>query len=142
MFRVLRRCQTRKQIVQIVCNLTISTKPLDQDNSKLYSRFFIKLTKTFMLYDFSNEQLKIVRKFSLYRLLQVDRFAEGYYKFEKIKVGSFKNSQIFTEDQNFMQLHFILQPKIDLRLSSSFKDSRIPEFQISQITQTILKTVF
>ena len=41
-----------------------------------------------------------------------------------------------------MQLHFILQPKLDLRLSSSFKDSRKPEFQISQITQTILKDGF
>ena len=92
MFRVLRRCQTRKQIVQIVCNLTISTKPLDQDNSKFYSRFFIKLPTTFILYDFSNEQLNMVEKFSLDRLLQFDRFAEGYYKFENTKIGSFKNS--------------------------------------------------
>ena len=50
-----------------------------------------------MLYDFSNEQLKMVEKFSLGRLLQVDRFTEGYYKFESTKVGIFKNSQIFTE---------------------------------------------
>ena len=59
--------------------------------------FFIKLPKTFMLYDLSNEQLKVVEKFSLDRLLQVDRFAEDYYKFENTKVGIFKNSQIFTE---------------------------------------------
>ena len=72
--------------------MTISTKPLDQDNSKFYSRSFIKLPTTCMLYDFSNEQLKIVRKFSSYRLLQVDRFAEGYYKFENTKVDNFKNS--------------------------------------------------
>ena len=50
-----------------------------------------------MLYDLSNEQLKVVEKFSLDRLLQVDRFAEDYYKFENTKVGIFKNSQIFTE---------------------------------------------
>ena len=49
-----------------------------------------------MLYDFSKEQLKMVEKFSLDRLLQFDRFSEGYYKFEKTKVGSFKNSKIFT----------------------------------------------
>ena len=54
-----------------------------------------------MLNDFSYEQLKIVEKFSLDRLLQLDRFAEGYYKFENIKVGSFKNSHIFTEAWNF-----------------------------------------
>ena len=79
-----------------MCNLTISTKPLDQDNSIFYSRSFIKLPTTFMLYDFSNEQLKIVEKFSLDRLLQLDRFAEGYYKFKNTMVGSFKNSQSFT----------------------------------------------
>ena len=49
-----------------------------------------------MLYEFSNERLKMVEKFSLDRLLQIDKFAEGYYKFKNTKVGSFKNSQIFT----------------------------------------------
>ena len=78
--------------------MTISTKPLNQDNSNFYSKFFIKLPTTFMLYNFSIEQLKMVEKFSLDRMLQFDRFAEGYYKFENTKVGSFKNSQIFTED--------------------------------------------
>ena len=82
--------------------MTISTKPLDQDNSKFYSRLFIKLPTTFMLYDFSNEQLNMVEKFSLDRLLQVDRFAEDYYKFENTKVGSFKNSHMFTEAWKFM----------------------------------------
>ena len=43
-----------------------------------------------MLNDFSDEQLKIVEKFSLERLFQLDRFAEGYYKFENTKVGSLK----------------------------------------------------
>ena len=78
--------------------LTISTKPLNQDNSNFYSKFFIKLPTTFMLYNFSIEQLKMVEKFSLDRMLQFDRFAECYYKFENTKVGSFKNSQMFTED--------------------------------------------
>ena len=55
-----------------------------------------------MLYEFSIEQLKMVVKFHLDRLLLVDRFTEGYYKFENTKVGSFINSQIFTEDLNFM----------------------------------------
>ena len=55
-----------------------------------------------MLYDFSNEQLKMVKKFSLDRLLQVDRFAEGYYKFKNTMVRGFKNSQIFTEVWKFM----------------------------------------
>ena len=82
--------------------MTISTKSVGKDNSKFYSEFFIKLPTTFVLNDFSYEQLKIVEKFSLDRLLQLDRFAEGYYKFENTKVGSFKNSQIFTEDLNFM----------------------------------------
>ena len=82
--------------------MTISTKPLDQDNSEFYSKFFIKLPTTLLLYDFSIEQLKMVEKFSLDRLFQLDRFAEGYYKFENTKVGSFKNSQIFTADLNFM----------------------------------------
>ena len=82
--------------------LTISTKYLNKDNSKFDSEFFIKLPTTFVLNDFSYEQLKIVEKFSLDRLFQLDRFAEGYYKFENIKVGSFKNSQSFTEDSNFM----------------------------------------
>jgi hypothetical protein len=50
-----------------------------------------------MFYDFSKDQLKMVEKFSLDILLQFDRFAEGYYKFENTKVGRFKNSQIFTE---------------------------------------------
>ena len=102
MLKVLKWCQTRKQIVQRKSNLTISTKPVGKDNSKFYSEFFIKLPTTFVLNDFSDEQLKIVEKFSLDRLFQLDRFAEGYYKFENIKVGSFKNSQIFTEDFNFM----------------------------------------
>ena len=78
-------------------NLTISTKQLNKDNSKFYSEFIIKFPTTFMLNDFSDEQLKIVEKFSLERLFQLDRFAEGYYKFENTKVGSFKNSHIFTE---------------------------------------------
>ena len=77
--------------------LTISPKPLNKDKSKFYSELFIKLTTTFVLNDFSYEQLKIVEKFSLDRLFQLDRFAEGYYKFENTKVGSFKNSHIFTE---------------------------------------------
>ena len=69
--------------------MTISNKPLDQDNSKFYCKFFIKLPTTFMLYDFSKEQLKMVEKFSLDRLLRFDRFAEGYNKFENTKVGNF-----------------------------------------------------
>ena len=81
-----------------------------------------------MLNDFSYEQLKIVEKFSLDRLFQLDRFAEGYYKFENIKVGSFKNSQIFTADSNFMELHLILHPKLDLIKSSYLKNSRKPDF--------------
>ena len=64
--------------------------------------FFTKLPKTFMLYDLSNEQLKVVEKFSLDRLLQVDRFAEDYYKFKNTKVRNFKNSHIFTAAWNFM----------------------------------------
>ena len=56
-----------------------------------------------MLYDFSDKHLKVVEKFSLGRLFQLDRFAEGYYKFKNTKLGSFKkNSQIFIEDLNFM----------------------------------------
>ena len=76
--------------------MTISTKTVDQDNSKFCSKFFIKLPTTFMLYDFSNDQLKMVEKFSLGRLLRVDRFAEGYYKFENTMVGGVKNPQSFT----------------------------------------------
>ena len=102
MLKVLKWCQTRKQIVQRVSKLTISPKPVGKDNSNFYSEFYIKLPTTFVLNDFSYEQLKIVEKISLDRLFQLDRFAEGYYKFENIKVGSFKNSQIFTEDSNFM----------------------------------------
>ena len=81
--------------------MTISTKPVGKDNSKFYSKLFIKLPTTFVLNDFSYEQLKIVEKFSLDRLFQLDRFAEGYYKFENTKVGSFKNSHIFTAAWNF-----------------------------------------
>jgi hypothetical protein len=55
-----------------------------------------------MLYDFSNEQLNMVEKFSLNRLLQVERFAEDYYKFENTKVGCFKNSHSFTAACNCM----------------------------------------
>ena len=102
MLKVLKWCETRKQIVQRVSKLTISPKPLDKDKSKFYSEFYIKLPTTFVLNDFSDEQLKIVEKFSLDRLFQLDRFAEGYYKFENTKVESFKNSQIFTADLNFM----------------------------------------
>ena len=101
MLKVLKWCQTRKQIVQRKSNLTISTKPLDKDNSKFYSEFYIKLPTTLVLNDFSDEQLKIVEKFSLDILFQLDRFAEGYYKFENTKVGSLKNSHIFTEAWNF-----------------------------------------
>ena len=81
--------------------MTISTKPVGKDNSKFYIEFYIKLPTTFVLNDFSDEQLKIVEKFSLERLFQLDRFAEDYYKFENTKVGSFKNSHIFTEAWNF-----------------------------------------
>ena len=96
MLKVLKWCQTRKQIVQRESNLTISTKQLNKDNSKFYSEFSIKLPTTLVLNDFSDEQIKIVEKFTLDRLFQLDRFAEGYYKFENTKVGSFKNSHIFT----------------------------------------------
>ena len=82
--------------------MTISTKTVGKDKSKFYSEFSIKLPTTLVLNYFSDEQLKIVEKFSLDILFQLDRFAEGYYKFENTKVGSFKNSQIFTEDLNFM----------------------------------------
>ena len=102
MLKVWKWCETRKQIVHRVSKLTISPKPLDKDKSKFYSEFSIKLPTTLVLNYFSDEQLKIVEKFSLDRLFQLDRFAEGYYKFENIKVGSLKNSQIFTEDSNFM----------------------------------------
>jgi len=92
MLKVWKWCETRKQIVQRKSNLTISTKPVGKDKSKFYSEFFIKLPTTFVLNDFSYEQLKIVEKFSLDRLFQLDRFAEGYYKFENTKVENFKNS--------------------------------------------------
>ena len=83
--------------------LTISPKPLGKDNSKFYSEFYIKLPTTFVLNYFSDKHLKVVEKFSLGRLFQLDRFAEGYYKFKNTKLGSFKkNSQIFIEDLNFM----------------------------------------
>ena len=82
-------------------NLTISTKKLNKDNSNFYSEFFIKFPTTFMLNDFSDKHLKVVEKFSLGSLLRVDIFAEGYYKFKNTKVGSFKNSHIFTETGNF-----------------------------------------
>jgi len=90
MFKVLKWCQTRKQIVQRVSKLTISPKPVGKDNSNFYSEFYIKLPTTFMLYDFSDKHLKVVEKFSLGRLFQLDKFAEGYYKFENTKVGSLK----------------------------------------------------
>ena len=98
MLKVLKWCQTRNQFVQRVSKLTISTKPFGKDKSKFYSEFFIKLPTTFVLNYFLDEQLKIVKKNSLYRLFQLDRFAYGYYKFENTKVGSFKNSQNFSED--------------------------------------------
>ena len=97
MLRVSEWSQTRNQFIQRGCNLTISTKPVDQDNSNFYGKFFIKLPTTFILYDFSNEQLRMVEKFSVGRLLRVDRFVEGYYKFKNTMVEGFKNSQIFTE---------------------------------------------
>ena len=75
MLKVMKWCQTKKQIVQRVSKLTISTKPLDKDNSKFYSDFCIKLPTIFVLNDFSDEQLKIVKKISLDRLIQLDRFA-------------------------------------------------------------------
>ena len=76
--------------------MTISTKPFGKDKSKFYSEFSIKLPTTLVLNDFSDKHLKVVEKFSLGRLFQLDRFADGYYKFENTKVGSFKNSHIFT----------------------------------------------
>ena len=69
MLKVLKWCQTRKQIVQRKSNLTISPKPLDKDKSKFYSEFSIKLATTLVLNDFSDEQIKIVEKFTLDRLL-------------------------------------------------------------------------
>ena len=77
--------------------MTRTTKTVNQDNSNFYGKIFIKLPTTFIFYDFSNEQIKMVKKFSLDRLLQVDRFAEGYYKFKNTMVEGFKNSQFFTE---------------------------------------------
>ena len=75
--------------------MTRTTKPVDQDNSNFYGKFFIKLPTTFVLYDFSIEQLNMVEKFSLCRLLQIDRLTGGYYKFKNTMVGGLKNSQIF-----------------------------------------------
>ena len=69
MLKVLKWCQTRKQIVQRKSNLTISTKLLDKDNSKFDSEFSIKLPTTLVLNDFSDEQIKIVEKLTLDRLL-------------------------------------------------------------------------
>jgi len=69
MLKVLKWCQTRKQIVQRVSKLTISTKPFGKDKSKFYSEFSIKLPTTFVLNYFLDEQLKIVEKFTLDRLL-------------------------------------------------------------------------
>ena len=83
-------------------NLTISTKPLDKDNSKFYSEFFIKFPTTFVLNDFSYKNLKVVEKFRLDRPLRVNRFAADYYKFENTKVGSFKTSHMFTAAWKFM----------------------------------------
>ena len=119
--------QTRKQIVQRANNLTISTTQLGKDNSNFYSKFFIKLPTTFVLNNVSNKQLKVVEKFSLDRLLQFYRFAEGYYKFKNTKVGSLTNSHIFTKAWNFIEILFILQSKLYLRLCSYFKNSRNPE---------------
>ena len=81
--------------------MTISTKPVSKGNSKFYSEFYIKLPTTFVLNDFSNKHLKMVEKFSLGRLLRVDKFAEGYYKFKNTKVGSLKFFHIFTKAWNF-----------------------------------------
>ena len=52
--------------------------------------------------DFSDKHLKVVEKFNFGRLLRVDRFAEGYYKFENTKVENFKNSHMFTTAWKFM----------------------------------------
>ena len=101
MLKIMKWCETKKQIVQRVSNLTISTKQLNKVNSNFYSEFFIKFPTTFLLNDFSDKQLNVVEKFNLGRLLRVDRFAEGYYKFKNTKVGSFKNSHIFTAAWNF-----------------------------------------
>ena len=49
-----------------------------------------------MLYDVSKKLLKVVENFRLDRPLRVNRFAEDYYKFENTKVGSLKNSHMFT----------------------------------------------
>ena len=69
MLKVLKWCQTRKQIVQRVSKLTISPKPIGKDKSKFYSEFSIKLPTTLVLNDFSDEQIKIVEKITLDRLL-------------------------------------------------------------------------
>ena len=60
MLRFSEGCQPGNLFVQTGCNLIISTKPFDQDNSNFYGKFFINLSTTFMLYDFSFEQLKSV----------------------------------------------------------------------------------
>ena len=75
MLKVWKGCETIKQIVQRVSNLTISTKPVGKDNSKFFSEFFVKLPTTFVLNNFSDEQLKVVEKFRLDRLLKFNRFA-------------------------------------------------------------------
>ena len=75
MLKVWKGCETIKQVVQRVSNLTISTKPVGKDNSKFFSEFFVKLPTTFVLNDFSDKHLKVVEKFSLGRLFQLDRFA-------------------------------------------------------------------
>ena len=95
--------------------MTISTKPVGKYNSKFYSEFFIKFPTTFVLNDFSDKNLKVVEKFRLDRPLRVNRFAEDYYKFENTKVGSFKNSHMFTAAWKSMKIHFIFQPKLDLK---------------------------
>jgi hypothetical protein len=92
MLKVWKGCETIKQIVQRVSNLTISTKPVGKDNSKFFSEFFVKFPTTFVLNDFSDKQLKVAEKFRLDRPLRINRFAEDYYKFENTKVENFKNS--------------------------------------------------
>ena len=133
MLKVLKWCQTRKQIVQRKSNLTISTKPIDQDNSKFYSEFFIKFLTTFVLNDFSDKHLKVVEKFRLDRPLRVNRFAEDYYKFENTKVGSFKILICLQQLGNLCSYISYYNPNLIWSDFHILKIRGIQNFQITQI---------
>ena len=99
--------QPGKLGVQRGCILTITLKQFVKNYSNFYGKIITELYTTFMLNDFSFEQIIKVEKFQLYRLFSVNSFTQGWSKITNTKLEGLENSQKFTQDPSDIKERFI-----------------------------------